>query len=94
MVKNSELWSTLKLHWSSYVKKYHNYSYIREMDNAADNDDDVSTSDKENNDNYCVVSLPGEDDDAGYILGDTSESEQEEDDNEQGQSKRPRMYPV
>jgi hypothetical protein len=94
MVKNSELWSTLKLHWSSYVKKYHNYSYIREMEKTADNDDNVSTSDKENNDNDCVVSLPGEDDDAGYILGDTSESEQEEDDNEQGQSKRPRMYPV
>ena len=42
----------------------------------------------------CVVLLPGEDDDAGYSLGDESESEQEEDDYDQGLSKRPRMYPV
>ena len=27
MMKNDKLWSTLKLHWSSYVKKYHKYSY-------------------------------------------------------------------
>jgi hypothetical protein len=96
MMKNDKLWSTLKLHWSSYVKKYHKYSYIRDEDNAADNDDDMSTSDKENDDNDCIVSLPGEDDDAsaGYMLGDGSESEQEDEDNEPGRSKRPRMYPV
>lgn len=96
MMKNDKLWSTLKLHWSSYVKKYHKYSYIRDEDNAADNDDDTSSSDKENNDNDCIVSLPGEDDDAsaGYMLGDGSESEQEDEDNEPGRSKRPRMYPV
>jgi hypothetical protein len=79
MMKNDKLWSTLKMH-----------RYVLDEDNAADNDDDMSPSDKENDDNDCIVSLPGEDDDAS----DGSESEQEDEDNEPGRSKRPRMYPV
>jgi hypothetical protein len=28
MMKSEGLWLTLKLHWETYCKKYHKYSYI------------------------------------------------------------------
>ncbi len=84
---------------SYYVKKYHRYRYICNEGNAVDDNNDV---DKENEDNGCVVSLPGgkpsanneqdnydkDGDDNNSNINDVSNlSYDEGGDNEQGQSK-------
>jgi hypothetical protein len=61
MMNSEELWSTLQRHWDTYSKKYHQYSYVRDtvcliQENA------VETLDQENDDD-CVVFLPGDEDD-------------------------------
>lgn len=62
MMKTKELWSTLQLHWDAYTKKYHKYSYIRNEKHSVDNSDDAEALDNEDDDD-CVVFLPGDEDD-------------------------------
>ena len=62
MMKCKELWSTLQLHWGVYSKKNHKYSYVQDTACSLLNQEVEETPDKENDDD-CVVFLPGDEDD-------------------------------
>jgi len=95
-VMKSEIWSSLKLHWGKYVQKYHKYSYVH------DGNDDVNINDevnKENQDEDCVVSLPGEPtDDDEFDLDDESDTDDNTENDESAPQEhmqmRPRLFPV
>ncbi len=78
----SEVWSTLKFHWAMYAKKYHKYSYVCNESLTEVNEDHENMSDQENDDD-CVVSLPGEEDD-NIIENDGGYVESDDDENEKG----------
>lgn len=85
---NNELWGTLKVHWATYVKKYHKYSYVAsDMENGTE-----VMGDKENevdDDNDCIVSLPGEIEETGMDdeeFGYNSESYESESNDEADKS--------
>jgi hypothetical protein len=76
-----ELWSSLKVHWATYTKKYHNtYTY------QAENDDGTVLENKEDDDSVvdddCLVSLPGENDNEEIEDDIMTETEDEQDSNE------------
>ena len=78
MMRSEGLWSTLKSHWETYGKKYHKYSYVlKELDTNIC--EDVAESEDEDDDN-CVVFLPGDDYD----------DDDNDGDDEQGREKRQR----
>ena len=57
--QSAEQWNTLKIHWATYARKYHNTFTFQVEDNAAEPDEEESID----NDDGCLVSLPGERDD-------------------------------
>ena len=77
MKKNEDLWATLKVHWSTYGKKYHKYSYV----DTENGQEEVMSNKKQDvdNDDDCIVSLPGE-------LGDNDIELDLEDNNSEYQS--------
>jgi len=84
MMKSEGLWSTLKLHWEAYAKKYHKYSYIRNDSSTTNIGGDTTESEEEDDD--CVVFLPGDDVDM--------DDEHDDGDDEHGREKRRRMWGV
>jgi hypothetical protein len=62
MMKNEGLWSTLKLHWEKYGKKYHKYSYILNDLGTTNIGVDTTESEDKDDDDDCIVFLPGGDD--------------------------------
>ena len=55
---NSEgLMAVLRLHWNTYVKKYHKTSYYRLQHELHSN---MDVTGNESNDDDCIVSLPGD----------------------------------
>ena len=51
---------SLKIHWATYVKKYHTFSY--HTVNSGEEDDGAECGNQNNgidNDDDCIVSLPG-----------------------------------
>ncbi len=58
--RSDELWTCLKVHWATYVRKYHNTFTFQ----ATVESDEGEMNDKENtnedDDEDCLVSLPGE----------------------------------
>ncbi len=87
VMKSEELWSTLQAHWKTYVKKNHRYSYVRNVTDASEHDDNVETSD---DDDDCIVHLAGDNDD--FLDGDSDAAWT--DLVEQGREKRMRVVPV
>jgi hypothetical protein len=76
-----ELWSSLKVHWATYTRKYHNsYTYHADHDNGTvveNQEDDDSVDDD------CLVSLPGEHDNEAVqddIMSETDDEESDEED--------------
>ena len=61
MMVAEDLWLMLKTHWTTYIKKYHKFSYVHNESLTGLGEDCANTSDQENDDDDCVVSLPGED---------------------------------
>ena len=90
MMKSEELWSTLQAHWKTYVAKNHRYSYVlRNITNESEHDDNVETSD-DDDDHDCIVHLSGDKDD--FLDGDSDAAMT--DSVEQGRKKRMRVVPV
>ncbi len=61
MKRSNELWTCLKVHWATYVRKYHNtftYQATVESDEGEINDKENNTNNDDDDD--CLVSLPGE----------------------------------
>lgn len=91
MMNNKELWNTIKEHWQVYTKKFHKYTNVM---NKGDNVGIESTVNKENevndndnDDDACIVSLPGELDNIGMDLDD-SESDNNEDEGDSSNNGR------
>ena len=87
MMKAGELWSMLKSHWATYAKKYHKYSYVCNKSLMEVNEDHEDTSEQENDDD-CVVSLPGEDVDDNIIESDDGYAESGDDDESEGRPRK------
>lgn len=89
MMKSEELWSTLQKHWKVYVAKNHRYSYVRDVTDASEHDDNVETA-SEDDDDDCIVQLAGDTED--FLDGDSDAAWA--DSEEQGREKRMRLVPV
>ena len=83
MMQSKELGTTLQEHWKSYVAKHHRYSYVRNVADEAEHDDNVETSDDDDED--CIVHLAGNDDEIDDDWANLVE---------QGHEKRMRLVPV
>jgi len=88
MKRSNELWTCLKVHWATYARKYHNtftYQATVESDEGEINDKENNTNNDDDED--CLVSLPGELGDEEMELNEdeleeTDDCEQDEDDDE------------
>ena len=89
MMKSNELWSTLQAHWKTYIAKHHKYSYIRDVTDVNEQNNEVA-SDDDDDDGYCIVYLAGDDDDSLDVGIDDDWVDLEA----QGRAKRMRVEPV
>jgi hypothetical protein len=56
--RNNELWTCLKVHWATYVRKYHNTFTYQAMVESDEGEKENNTNNDSDED--CLVSLPGE----------------------------------
>jgi hypothetical protein len=80
LLTSTGLMTVLRMHWKTFVKKYHKKSYYRLQQ---DFDEDGDEIENDCGDDDCIVSLPGE-----------LEEGISDDESESGNNKRQRLFPV
>ena len=95
-IKNNDtLWATLNVHWKTYTKKYHKYSYVVLEETDIGMESKQNKEPEVNNDDDCIVSLPGELDNDNIEFDDEySDDGDNNNDYSKHAAKRQKMWPV